>query len=156
VLFDLGAQVEEILGGSRLIAIYFVSTITGFLASTYWNAGLSVGASAGIFGLIGAMIAVGMQHRSAMGDAIKQQFIRWALYMLVLGLMIGSIDNAAHIGGGIGGFAVAWIAGLPSLGDNARERLWTYVMYLCLALTALSFLKMYISFRGHTSGIMSL
>src|SRR5216683_2686706 len=68
VLFDLGAQVEEVYGADRLIVIYFVSTIGGFLLSTYWSSALSVGSSAGIFGLIGAMIALGMSHRSALGD----------------------------------------------------------------------------------------
>src|SRR5580698_4105009 len=56
VLFDLGAQVEEHYGTPRYVVIYFVSTITGFLASTYWSAALSIGASAGILGLVGAMI----------------------------------------------------------------------------------------------------
>ena len=32
VLFDLGAEVEQIFGTSRLIVFYFVSTITGFLS----------------------------------------------------------------------------------------------------------------------------
>jgi rhomboid protease GluP len=157
VLFDLGATVEELFGTSRMIAIYFVSTITGFLASCFWSAGLSVGASAGIFGLIGAMIALGMQHRSAMGDAIRSMYMRWAIYMLLFGLLpFLRVDNAAHIGGGLGGFAVAWICGAPSLGPDWRERLWNYIMYICLALTAFAFLKMFLAFRGLTSGVMSL
>ena len=48
-----------------------LSTITGFLASYYWSASLSIGASAGIFGLIGAMIAMGMRDRSAYGLAVR-------------------------------------------------------------------------------------
>ena len=53
VLFDLGAQVEEVYGASRLIVVYFMATVFGFLLSTFWTAALSVGASAGIMGLIG-------------------------------------------------------------------------------------------------------
>src|ERR1051326_2052819 len=34
VLFDLGAQVEEVFGQARLIVIYFCATVGGFLAST--------------------------------------------------------------------------------------------------------------------------
>src|SRR3954465_9135098 len=30
VLFDLGAQVEELYGGARMLVVYFVATIVGF------------------------------------------------------------------------------------------------------------------------------
>src|ERR1035437_3996844 len=62
VLFDLGAQVEEVYGANRLLVFYFLSTASGFLASAWWSPVLSVGASAGVFGLIGAMIALGVKH----------------------------------------------------------------------------------------------
>src|ERR1700674_1453525 len=55
VLFDLGAEVEQFFGTSRLIVFYFFSTITGFLASSY-TGHVSLGSSAGIYGLIGAML----------------------------------------------------------------------------------------------------
>src|SRR5271156_159071 len=52
VLFDLGAEVELLYGTSRLIIFYFVSTVTGFLASSRIGEHFSLGSSAGIFGLI--------------------------------------------------------------------------------------------------------
>ena len=57
VLFDLGAQVEELYGASRMLVIYFVASVAGFVASAMWSPAVSVGASAALFGLIGAMIA---------------------------------------------------------------------------------------------------
>jgi hypothetical protein len=45
VLFDLGAQIEEVFGPSRLIVIYFCATVGGFLASTFWSRALSIGGS---------------------------------------------------------------------------------------------------------------
>lgn len=156
VLYDLGAQVEEVYGTNRMIVIYFVATIAGFLASSLWSAGLSVGASAGICGLIGAMISAGIQHRSALGDAIKSMYTRWLLYVLMFGFLMPGIDNAAHIGGLAGGFGIAWIAGLPSLGQNWREKLWTFAMYACLVMTVASFIEMFLTFRRYTSGSLSL
>lgn len=41
-LMDLGAQVEEIYGSSKLLVFYFLATIGGFLASMFWNPGVSV------------------------------------------------------------------------------------------------------------------
>ncbi len=147
VLFDLGTQVEEVYGTSRMIVFYFISTVGGFFLSTVWNPGLSVGSSAGIFGLIGAMIALGVRHRSALGDQIRGLYIRWAIYGLLFGLLpFFAIDNAAHVGGLAAGFGAAYVAGLPRISTGTTEKLWRGVAIVCLGLTALSFFEMYLWF----------
>ncbi|MBI4873132.1 MAG: rhomboid family intramembrane serine protease [Acidobacteria bacterium] len=151
VLFDLGAQVEEIFGQRRLIVIYFVSTVGGFMASTLWSPALSVGASAGVFGLIGAMIALGARSQSALGSAIKAHYLRWAVYGLLMGFLpFFRVDNAAHLGGLAAGFACAWLAGVPRLISDRREKIWTVLTGLSLALTAISFLLMFAWFSLST------
>jgi len=37
VLFDVGAQVEQVYGASRMLVIYFVATICGFYLSALWS-----------------------------------------------------------------------------------------------------------------------
>jgi len=37
VLYDLGAEVESIYGPYRFIVFYLLSTVGGFLASTFWS-----------------------------------------------------------------------------------------------------------------------
>lgn len=149
VLFDLGAQVEEIYGTSRLIVFYFAATVLGFLASAWWSPGLSVGASAGLFGLIGAMIALGLRHRNAMGDAIRGLYVRWAIYGLLFGLLPGlRVDNAAHLGGLAAGFGVAWLAGTPRLTSTLAEQAWRVASWACLGLTGLAFLEWYLWFAA--------
>ena len=147
VLFDLGAQVEEIYGQRRFIVIYFVSTVAGFMASTLWSPVLSIGASAGVFGLIGAMIALGTKSGSALGSAIKAHYMRWAVYGLLMGFLpFFRADNGAHLGGLAAGFACAWLADLPRLVNDWRERTWTVLCSISLALTAVSFLMMFFWF----------
>jgi rhomboid protease GluP len=130
-----------------MIIFYFVSTIGGFFLSTLWSPALSVGSSAGIFGLIGAMIALGVRHRSALGDQIRGLYIRWAIYGLLFGLLpFFQIDNAAHIGGLAAGFGSAYVAGLPRVSSGTTEKLWRAVSMVCIALTLMSFLYMYLWF----------
>ena len=86
VLFDLGAQVEELYGANRMIVVYFVSTVCGFFLSTLWSPALSVGSSAGIFGLIGAMIALGVTAQKRAGRCTFAAYTRWAVYGLLFGL----------------------------------------------------------------------
>jgi len=142
VLFDLGANTEEAFGASRMVVIYFVATVCGFLLSTWWTMAPSVGASAGIYGLLGAMVAYGMHNRSLMGQMIKTHYSRWAIYGLLIGLLgFFPIDNAAHIGGLAGGFAVAWLSGLPIPGGR-REKVWNALAVLCVTLTIVAFFEM--------------
>ena len=146
VLFDLGAQVEEIYGPARMWVIYLVSSAAGFYVSAAWNPHApSVGASAALFGMIGAMIALGVKNRNPMGSAIRGMYVRWAMYGLVFSLFPG-IDMAAHIGGLVGGFGLGYVAGMPRIGDSSREQLWRIAAWFCVIITGISFFKMYLAF----------
>ena len=152
VLYDLGVQVEETYGTARYLVFYFIATVCGFLASAWWSQSLSIGASAGIFGLIGAMIAMGVRDRSAYGAAVRSIYGRWAMYGLAMGILpsffgISFMDNAAHLGGISSGFVVAYIAGTPRLA-GAGEKLWRGAAAVALALTALAFIEMFLSFTS--------
>ena len=148
VLFDLGAQVEQVYGTRRFLVVYFVSTIGGFLASTYWSNSLSVGASAGLFGLIGAMIAVGVRYKTSLGLAVRGLYVRWAIYGLLFGLLpFFQVDNAAHLGGLAAGFGCAYLAGTPSVRDNFVERAWLIAAAVSVLLTVVCFAQMLLWFR---------
>ena len=156
-LFSIGAMVEEIFGTSRMTAIWIVSTITGFGASFYINHGFSAGASAGLFGLIGAMIAFGVQHKtSAFAQAAKSAFLQTAAINLVIGFMgYFPIDNWAHIGGLAGGFGVAMLSGIDNKDGGLRDRVWHWVSIACILLTAFSFWKA-VQFSGALASLRSL
>ncbi len=153
VLFDLGAQVEEIYGASRMWVIYLVSSIAGFYLSMVMNPGApSVGASAAIFGLIGAMIALGIKHRGTLGSAVRGLYIRWAIYGLLFSLFPG-IDMAAHVGGLAAGFGIAYVAGVARYESAASEKIWRMAAWACILLTVISFLQAYTTFR-RTAGLI--
>jgi rhomboid protease GluP len=143
VLFDLGAEVEAAYGTARMIVFYFVSTVTGFLLSAWWSPSISIGASAGLMGLIGAMIAYGMTERTSMASAMKSQYIRWAVYIMLFGFIIPGIDNAAHIGGGLGGFAVGFLLSTPRARLMWREPLTKALAALAIATTLVCFALMF-------------
>jgi rhomboid protease GluP len=133
-----------------MLVIYFVSTVGGFYASAMWSSAVSMGASAALMGLVGAMIALGVRHRNAMGAAIRGMYIRGAVVCLAFG-MIGAfhIDNAAHIGGLAAGFAGAYLAGTPGR-EGLLENVWRAAGWFCILMTAVSFLKMYLWFAAST------
>lgn len=150
VLFDLGVTATGFYGTTRIWLVYFVGTVTGFLASLLWApSAISIGASAGLSALIGALIAIGIRYRSSAAVAVRQFYTRWFVYILIFGLMPGlNIDNAAHIGGLAGGMAVGYAAGLPGPPSSTVERVLQIMAYAAAALTLVSF---YLMFRFFTT-----
>jgi len=149
VLYDLGPQVDEVYGTSRFLTIYLLSSAGGFAASTFWSAAPSIGASAALFGLIGAMIALGVRSQTSIGAAIRGMYIRWAIYGLLFGLLpYFHVDNAAHVGGLVTGFLIAYVAGTPRIASSSSEQLWRGAAWVSSALTVYCFVKMFLSFSS--------
>ena len=64
----------------------------------------TVGASAPIFGLLGALVYYGRRTGSS---AVGSQAISWAMSMMLFGFLMPGIDNYAHAGGFGGGYLAA-------------------------------------------------
>lgn len=154
VLFDLGAEVEQIYGTSRMIVFYFFSTVTGFFLSSHMGL-QSLGSSAGIFGLIGAMLAFGVTDKSSLGSTVKSLYTRWLIYALVLSFIPG-VDFYAHIGGVAGGFAAGYFASTPRARLMWKEPLIRGMAIACIAITAVCFALMFRFMAIVTSGPATL
>ena len=133
-----------------MLVIYFASSVAGFLASTFWNPGTSIGASAALFGLIGAMIALGVTEKSSLGSSIKSMYIRWAIYGLIFSVVLPMIDIAAHLGGLVTGFGIGYVAGTPRLVPTWKDTFWRWAAYGCILLTVMAFVRMFIGFKAMT------
>jgi rhomboid protease GluP len=143
-LLSVGSEVETIFGTARFLVFYFVANVCGFLASMYWTPAPSLGASAALFGLIGVMVALGTMAKSSMGDAIRSHYLTWAGYGFIMAVFMPGIDNAAHAGGFVGGFAIAWLSGMPGrILPSWRDNLWRGLAVLCVVLTLLAFAQMF-------------
>ncbi len=101
-------------GMGRLVIIYTVSSIAGFgvtsligllaLPGPLRGAGFTVGASAPLFGLFGALVLYGQRTGSRM---LSRQVWQWVIIFVVIGLLIPFVDNWAHLGGFAGGWLTA-------------------------------------------------
>ncbi len=113
-LYFVGKQIESFFGKYKFLFIYFASAIIGSMVSLLFldvNT-LSVGASGAVFGLFGSLIYFGYNYRLYLGTILKSQLIPILILNLTLGFMIGGIDNAAHIGGLIGGVLATMAVGV--------------------------------------------
>jgi rhomboid protease GluP len=133
---DLGPTMADVIGPSRTVIIYTVSGVCGFLLSSV--AGLlltgvpyTVGASASVFGLLGALVHYGRKSGSSL---IRGQAMNYAVILFVLGFLMSRVDNFAHAGGFAGGYLMS--AFFNPLSRERGDHL--LVAMVCLAATFLS------------------
>lgn len=111
-LYIVGPRVEDFFGKWKYALIYFISGICGGLLSIGVTPNVvSVGASAAIFGLFGALIYFGYNYRGYIGAMVRSQVVPIVIYNLFMGLFIPGIDMWGHVGGLIGGILTANMVG---------------------------------------------
>ncbi|HXT70662.1 MAG TPA: rhomboid family intramembrane serine protease [Vicinamibacterales bacterium] len=117
-LRQLAPGVAELYGPGRMVIIYVLGSVVGFtvssLAGVFFSGfppplapgGFTIGASAALFALIGALLYYGNRSGSRWVHATAKS---WAISAFIFGLIIPGIDNYAHAGGFVGGYLVGRI-----------------------------------------------
>ena len=111
-LYIIGSQLESFLGRIKFLFVYLISALSGSLMSIIFNTHVSAGASGAIFGLLGSLLYFGYNYRVFLGNVMRSQIIPLIVLNLGLGFMFDGIDNAAHIGGLVGGVISTMAVGL--------------------------------------------
>ncbi|MEN6489410.1 MAG: rhomboid family intramembrane serine protease [Smithella sp.] len=121
-------------GAYRFLNIYILAGVGGYLVSLVFGVRFTIGASASICGLIGAIIYYGKSRGGYYGEAIYKQAIGWVIGLAVFGILISGINNWAHGGGILSGILIAFIMGYN---DKKPESAWhKHLATACLLITA--------------------
>ena len=127
-LYIVGPQIESFFGKFKYLIIYFFSALTASLLSlSFMNEGGSLGASGAIFGLFGSLLIFGYHYRIYLGTTLKSQIIPLIIFNLILGFLEPGIDNAAHIGGLVGGILMSMALGVKYK-SNKTEKINGYIL----------------------------
>lgn len=119
-VYFIGTQIEMLFGHWRFAIIYFVTAITGNVASfVFLPNTISAGASTAIFGLFGAFLMLGESFRNNLYiRAMSRQFLIFVVMNLAFDLFSPGIDIYGHIGGLFGGFLMGYVVGAPRIGKT--------------------------------------
>jgi len=126
-LWDLGSICESLYGHVTFAAVYLISGIGSSLASVWWHPAIpSVGASGAVFGIVGALIAsyyLGefTMPRFALRGQLRSLLV-FVAYNVVIGQVIGHVDNAAHIGGLLTGLVFGGLIAVATPQDDFFRR----------------------------------
>jgi rhomboid protease GluP len=139
---QLAPATAELYGPGRMVIIYTASAVGGFALSSFAGAYLpalfflrggqfTVGASAPICGLIGAMWYYGQRTGSTAARSYASSYL---ISLAVMGFLIQGIDNYAHAGGFGAGYLAARILDplTPERGDHLA------IAVVCLLLSVAS------------------
>jgi rhomboid protease GluP len=137
-LLQSGRLVERLQGRTLYAITYLASGLGGGFLSMAWHGTKiwSAGASGAIFGVYGALLGYMLREKQALPKSVFQPLLKSTLlfagYNLVYGLSNPAIDNGAHIGGLVTGFALGWLTA-PPLDPESRaqvlgNRIWIGVV----------------------------
>lgn len=116
-LRQIAPLVANEYGASRMFSIYTLGGISGYLVSYLAGIPFTIGASAAVCSLIGAMLYFGKSRGGAYGESIYREVGGWVISLFIFGFFFPGINNWAHGGGVVAGVLLGFL-----LGYNDRRR----------------------------------
>jgi membrane associated rhomboid family serine protease len=113
-LRNVGPDLERLIGSERLVLTYLMSGVAGNVLSAYCSPNPSLGASGAIFGMVSAYYIFFLRNEWMLGRwglQMQQAITQTIALNLILGAINPMVDQWGHVGGAIGGAAVAHFLG---------------------------------------------
>jgi len=114
-LYFLGRFIEFALGSWRMLLVYMVSLVAAGLGVVYFSANpdiATVGASGAIFGLFGALFAIGFKLGKPGMDLVRAN-IGILVLNLIITFTVPVISWQAHVAGLLAGFVLTYAIYFP-------------------------------------------
>lgn len=113
-LWIFGTAVEKTMGRWRFLVVFLMAGALGNLASAFVaHYDVAIGASGGIFGVIGAFTVAVWRLRSPMYHALRRRLLVVLALMVATDFTIGGlepqVDNLAHVGGFVSGILITMV-----------------------------------------------
>lgn len=110
-LRQIGPLTAGEYGTSRTLVIYTAGGICGYVVSYLAGVQFTIGASAAVCALIGAMLHYGRSRGGTYGEAIYRSVGGWVVSLFIFGLVFPGINNWGHGGGIAGGYLLGMLLG---------------------------------------------
>ena len=113
-LWFLGRFIEIALGPWRMLLVYVVSLVAAGLGVVYFSNPMipTVGASGAIFGLFGALFAIGFKLGNT-GRALVRANVGILVINLIITFTVPQISWQAHVAGLLAGFVLTFLIYFP-------------------------------------------
>ncbi len=133
-LYTIVPLVTDAYGVFRMFTIYTLAGAGGFFASYLGKVYMTIGASSGICGLVGALLLFGYLRGGVRGQIMIRQVSGWVLSLILLGLFVPNINNWGHFGGFVSGMLAGFLCGYN---DRRKEQLLDRIISTALMVVTL-------------------
>jgi len=108
---QLGLLVAREYGVYRMFIIYTLGGVIGFFISYLASVPWTIGASASVCSLAGALLYYGKSRGGLYGRAIYKQIGIWVIILFIFGILVPVINNWGHGGGIAAGIGLGFLLG---------------------------------------------
>ncbi|MDB5052641.1 MAG: peptidase family protein [Bacilli bacterium] len=117
-IFLFASVLEDLIGRFKFILLYMIAGIAGYIATYLFSSSdLSLGASGAIFGVLGAFLYLSTRS-SLLDPASKRTIVPMLVMNLIITFVEPNISITGHLGGLVGGYALALLFRI----DRLRQR----------------------------------
>ena len=152
-LWIIGQEIEQIYGSARFVVLYLVTGVIGSVGSYIFSPqATSAGASGAIFGLFGVMATFAFKYRKEIPALLSREIRRRVIPIIFINLAFGFsvriVDNAAHIGGLLGGITLALAIPYMRPEEKRTPPVWRALQVICLVMIFVSFVSAFRNYSG--------
>jgi len=123
-------------GACRMFIIYTLGGVFGYLVSYLAGIPFTIGASASLCALVGALMYYGKSRGGGYGGNVFRELSGWVISIFVFGLLFPGINNWGHGGGLVGGALLGLLLGYS---EKNRETVFHQVLaLLCVTATVVA------------------
>ncbi len=108
---QLGLLVAREFGVYRMFIIYTLGGVIGFVVSYLASVPWTIGASASVCSLAGALLYYGKSRGGVYGRTLYKQIGIWVVLLFIFGILIPVINNWGHGGGIAAGIGLGFLLG---------------------------------------------
>lgn len=139
-LFVIGGLLQKIWNARMVFILFLLTGVGANLLTFFWNSANSAGASGGVFGLMGGLLAYFLFNRNL--DAVLRQYMLKQLagilgLNLFIGLVFPNIDLVGHLGGLVSGVILGKLFLMTQFSKRQSMGFWIWGFLLLLVLYSL-------------------
>jgi rhomboid protease GluP len=131
---QLGLLVAREYGVYRMFIIYTLGGVIGFFVSYLASVPWTIGASASVCSLAGALLYYGKSRGGVYGRTLYKQIGIWLVLLFIFGILLPVINNWAHGGGIAAGIGLGLVLGYQ---ERKKENIFHKLLTGCLAVLTL-------------------
>lgn len=136
-LRQISPGVIQEFGIGRMFVIYTLGGIFGYYVSFLAGIPFTIGASAAVCSLIGALLYFGYSRGGSYGSVVFKEVVGWLVSLAIFGVLMPGINNWGHGGGVAGGIIFGILLGYE---ERRPEKQWHRFLALLCALATVAVL----------------